>query len=83
MYNRDGNTTLVRTPGLPDNVSDVKVRNASNVDPRLIMPDQWQTLTFSAQDLSRFDACAVKIVMTASNPALSPVIDDFVITVSE
>ena len=78
--NDDG---FVRTPGLPDSVDVIKPRNSVNVDPKLILDDEWQELSFTAQDLSQFDGVAIKIVMTASNPALSPLIDDFTLVVSE
>ena len=77
----DGN--YVRTPGLPDSVDVIKPRNSINVDPKQILADEWQELTWTAQDLSKFDGVAIKIVMTASNPALSPLIDDFSLIVSE
>ena len=43
----------------------------------------WQELSWSVQDLTKFDALSIKIVMTATNPAKSPVIDDMTITVTE
>ena len=75
--------SYVRTPGLPDSVDVIKPRNSINVDPKQILADEWQELTWTAQDLSKFDGVAIKIVMTASNPALSPLIDDFSLIVSE
>ncbi len=78
-----GSQLLRKTPGLADNVELIKTRDVSNVDPRFIMPEDWQELVFSAQDLQKFDACAVKIVMTADNPARSPIIDDYSLIVSE
>ena len=77
----DGN--YVRTPGLPDSVDVIKPRNSINIDPKQILADEWQELTWTAQDLAKFDGVAIKIVMSTSNPALSPLIDDFSLIVSE
>ena len=71
------------TPGLSDNIDVNKVRNSLNVDPRNILSSEWQELTYSVQDLPKFDAVAIKIVMSASNSALVPLIDDFRLCASE
>jgi hypothetical protein len=62
--------------GLPDDVNQIKVRDAENLNPDEIFDDGWQTLTWTAQDLNGFDAIAIKIVMGVENPALTPIIDD-------
>ena len=62
--------------GSPDNLETITPRSTANIDPRDIRTDEWQTMVWSAQDISRFDSIAVKIVMTAKNPARTPVIDD-------
>jgi len=72
-----------KTPGLADNIDRVKARNSVDLDPRNIISSEWQELTFSVQDVPRFDAVAIKIVMTNPNPALSPLIDDIRIIGSE
>jgi hypothetical protein len=74
---------LYKTPGLPNSVDLIKPRSTDSVDPAMIKPDEWQSLTWSAQDLAKFDAISVKIVMVANNPALAPLIDDLQIVVSE
>ena len=79
----DSNLPLFPTPGLPDNVALIKPRDASNVDPRLVMPGDWQELTWNAQNLAKFDGIALKIVMTSSNPALAPLLDDIQAIASE
>ena len=53
------------------------------MDPRDIPGDGWTSLTFSVQDIPAFDSIEVKIVMTASNPALTPLIDDMQLVCSE
>lgn len=62
--------------GYPDNVELLSPRSTFNVDPREINADEWQTIVWSTQDISRFDSISIKIVMTAQNPAKCPVIDD-------
>jgi hypothetical protein len=47
------------------------------------MPGEWQELTWTIQDVAKFDGVAIKIVMTESNPALAPLIDDIQIVCSE
>jgi len=81
--NYNTNLPLVATPGLPDNVDLIKPRDTENVDPRLIMPGEWQEITWTIQDIAKFDALAIKLVLTQSNPAISPLIDDIQIICSE
>ena len=81
-YRREGQQ-LKTTPGLADNIELVKTRDLLDVDPSRILPDDWQTLTYSVQDLQKFDACAIKVVMCANNPAQCPIIDDFTLVVTE
>ncbi len=76
-------STILRTPGLPDSVELIKPRSSDTVNPDEIKADEWQSVTWSAQDLAKFDAIAIKIVMTANNPAYAPLIDDLQIIVSE
>ena len=71
------------TPGLPDNANTIKVRSSVNVDPRKIIADEWQTLTYSVQDLFKFDAIAIKVVLEANNPALTPLLDDISVICTE
>ena len=71
------------TPGLPDNAKKLKVRSSVNVDPRKIIADEWQTLTYSVQDLFKFDAIAIKVVLESNNPALTPLCDDIQVICSE
>jgi hypothetical protein len=70
-------------PGLPDNVNSITVRDSDNVNPNEILPNGWKSLVWTAQDLPKFDALAIKIVMVVDNPALTPVIDDMQLVVSE
>ena len=70
------NNEYMKTPGMADNVEKVKPRNPIDVDPRRVLSSEWQSLTFSAQDIPSFDAIAIKIVMNAHNAALAPLIDD-------
>lgn len=69
--------------GLPDDVQLIKARSSNIVDPGYLQPDDYQSITWSAQDLAEFDAIAIKIVMTAENPAKAPLIDDFQLVCSE
>jgi hypothetical protein len=70
-------------PGLPDNVNLITVRDSDNVNPLEIGPSGWKSLIWTAQDLSKFDALAIKIVMVVDNPALTPIIDDMQLVVTE
>lgn len=79
----DASSTILRTPGLPDHVDLIEPRSADTVNPDEIKADEWQSVTWSAQDLAKFDAVAIKIVMTANNPAYTPLIDDLQLIVSE
>ena len=79
----DPSSTILRTPGLPDNVDLIEPRSSDSVNPDEINADEWQSVTWSAQDLAKFDAIAIKIVMTANNPAYAPLIDDLQLIVSE
>ena len=69
--------------GLPNDVELIKPRSAANVDPYAIRADEWQALSFSVQDIPKFDGLAIKIVMTADNPAQAPLIDDMQIICTE
>ena len=74
---------LYKTPGLPNSVDLIKPRSTDSVDPNIIKSDEWQSLTWSAQDLAKFDAISIKVVMVSDNPALAPLIDDLQVVVSE
>ena len=84
----DGELTSVNwipfnSDGLPDQVEQINPRSADDVDPRRFQPQDWLSLTWSIQDIAQFDAVAIKIVMTADNPAQAPIIDDFQLVCSE
>jgi len=69
--------------GLPDGVGNIKARSSNNVDPNSMSPKAWTSLTWTVQDIEKFDGLSVKIVMTANNPAKAPLIDDIQIVCSE
>ncbi|QBP06143.1 hypothetical protein [Synechococcus phage S-B68] len=69
--------------GLPDNVTQITPRSSANVDPDSLLDSDYQSVTWSVQDISKFDGLAIKIVMTADNPAYAPLIDDLKIIVTE
>ena len=71
------------TPGLPDDVNLITVRDSDNVNPAEIGPSGFKSLVWTAQDIPKFDALAVKIVMSVENPALTPIIDDMQLVVTE
>ena len=77
------NLPLLPTPGLPDNIESVKARSSDNPDPHDVKPEEWQSLVYSVQDLAKFDAVAIKVVMTTQNPAKAPLVDDFQLIVTE
>ena len=77
------NNKFLVTPGLADNIDKVRVRSSVNVDPRKIIDDEWQTLIFSTQNLFKFDAVMIKVVLESHNPALTPLIDDIQIICTE
>ena len=69
--------------GLPDNYDRISISEEISPDPLFFGRSSWQSLTWSVQDLAQFDAVQVKIVMTASNPAYCPLIDDMQLVASE
>ena len=69
--------------GYPDDVDLITPRSAESVDPYTIQSSDWQSLTWSAQDLAKFDGLAIKVVMTVENPAYAPLIDDFQLVCTE
>jgi hypothetical protein len=69
--------------GLPNNVDDMVIRSTNYVNPSYIQPQDWQQTIFTIQDLAKFDAIQIKIVMTSNNPAKAPLIDDFQMVCSE
>ena len=76
------NNELMKTPGMADNIDKIKPRNPIDVDPRRILSSEWQSLTFSVQDVPSFDAIAIKVVLTSANPALTPLVDDISVVAS-
>ena len=79
----EGQIQTIQMGALADNANQVKPRTYSDVNPYFVKSDEYETLTFSAQDLAQFDGVAVKIVMTADNPCQTPLINDMVIICSE
>lgn len=71
------------TDGSPDNVDRIEARSSQSVDPDMIKSSEYQSVTWSVQDTAKFDAVAVKIVMTADNPAKAPLIDDMQLVATE
>lgn len=69
--------------GLPNEVEKIKARSSENLNPFEIPDEDWQSLSFSVQDIPKFDAVAIKIVMTSDNPAQAPLIDDLQMICSE
>ena len=69
--------------GLADDIEAITPRSSDSVDPNLLVSSDWQNLTWSVQDLQRFDGVQVKVVMTSNNPAQAPLIDDLQVIVSE
>jgi hypothetical protein len=69
--------------GYPNGVNQITARSSAKVDPSSITPSSWQELTWTTQDVAKFDAVAIKIVMTSENPALAPLIDDMRMVCSE
>ena len=69
--------------GLPDDVENLKVRSTTYTNPEYIDSTEWKSITFSVQDLAKFDALIIKIVMASDNPAKAPLIDDFQLICSE
>lgn len=69
--------------GLPNDVENLKVRSTNYISPDYIDSTEWKSITFSVQDLAKFDALMIKIVMSSDNPAKAPLIDDFQLICSE
>jgi hypothetical protein len=79
----DGRINKIEISGLSDNANAVSTRPYKEVAPMFIDPSSWQSLVYTQQDLARFDAIAIKIVMQAENPCQAPLIDDFMMICSE
>ena len=80
----DGNNWIpFNENGLPNNVKQIVPRSSGDMDPRRLKAGDWQALTWSIQDIPKFDAVAVKIVLVADNPAESPIIDDLQMVCTE
>ena len=69
--------------GYPDDFDVLEARSPKNVDPSLIGAGDWQEVKWSVQDTAKFDAMQIKIVMTSTNPARPPLIDDMQMIASE
>ena len=69
--------------GLPNNVDKIVPRSSAEINPTRIRVGEWQDMTWSVQDIPKFDAISIKIVMVSDNPALAPLIDDFRMICSE
>ena len=69
--------------GLPNDSDLIEPRSFASVDPRGIKAGEWQSITWSVQDLPKFDGLQIKIVMRADNPAQAPLIDDMQLVMSE
>jgi len=69
--------------GLADNSEVIKPRSSNEVNPLVLKSGDWQSLTFSVQDIPSFDGLQVKIVMSSDNPAKAPLIDDMQLVTSE
>ena len=61
----------------------IKPRSSNEVNPLILKAGDWQSLTWSVQDVPSFDGLQVKIVMTTDNPAQAPLIDDIQLVTSE
>ena len=68
---------------MADDIEAITPRSSDSVAPNLLVSSDWQNLTWSVQDLQRFDGVQVKVVMTSDNPAQAPLIDDLQVIVSE
>lgn len=80
------NTTATFTydnNGLCNNNSQVRIRTSDTIDPRQLTTNDWTEYTWSAQNIPRFSAFMLKIVMTATNTAKSPIIDDLRVICTE
>jgi hypothetical protein len=69
--------------GVCDNNKEVAIRTNDTIDPRMLNGNDWIEYTWTAQDLQKFTAFSVKIVMISSNPCKCPLIDDIRIIASE
>lgn len=84
----DGNLTNVNWipfngTGLCNNNDQIKVRSSDIVDPRQLASNDWTELTWSAQGIPQFSGFSLKIVLSASNVAKVPLIDDMRVIASE
>ena len=69
--------------GLPDNVDKIAPRSSTTVDPEMVFASDWQSLTWTVQDVAKFDGIAIKVTMTVDNPAHAPLLDDIQVVASE
>ena len=79
----DPELVYLPTPGLCDNADRVNPRSSAVVDPDIIGKADWSSLTWTIQDIAKFEAIQIKIVMTCDNPAKPPLIDDMQLIASE
>lgn len=69
--------------GLANDSDKIEPRSTQAIDPNLIDPGEWSSLTWTTQDTAKFDAVAVKIVMSSENPAKAPLFDDMIVVATE
>ena len=74
---------LYATPGLCDNVGEINLRSHSIASPEILKNTDLFEMRWTFQDAAKFDAIAFKIIMTSTNPAKCPLIDDIRIVCSE
>ena len=77
----DGN--LLPTPGLCDNVGEINLRSHSIASPEILKNTDLFEMRWTFQDAAKFDAIAFKIILTTTNPAKCPLIDDIRIVCTE
>ena len=69
--------------GLCNNSELVEPAALINVNPEYLTPFDYVGLTWSVQDIAKFDGVAIKVVMTSDNSATPPLIDDMQLVCSE
>ena len=74
---------LYATPGLCDNVGEINLRSHSIASPEILKNTDLFEMRWTFQDVAKFDAIAFKIILTSTNPAKCPLIDDIRIVCSE
>ena len=74
---------LMATPGLCDNVGEINLRSHSIASPEILKNTDLFEMRWTFQDAAKFDAIAFKIILTTTNPAKCPLIDDIRIVCTE